>query len=301
MRRSGKLFLLTLLAFGVGRRVFSQHRSPSQRIAKPGTHISPSTSRGTWHRPSDIPYGYDVRTGSAAYAPIIGTIGGFVVTAVVLLFEIISSHHGATAPFGRAASLLVLGLISCLLGAFACAGIGAERKLTSNLPAAALYAGAATAIGVVAIIAAFEVLASIYLRETKPLFAMITAGTAIAASVLVALILGDVWLAEPQPKHWLATREKAYFWGTVSSGTAALILLIGTAAYFAGGRIALGQSGTHWFVGSGIVLAVIGGLGSMFRTMHAPDDRSVPISKVETLAVLGCLVAYLLALLLSMP
>jgi hypothetical protein len=250
--------------------------------------------------PSDEPDGYDVRKGATAYAPIIGTIGGFVVPAVVLVFEIISSNHGPTVTLGRATSLLVLGLISCLLGAFAFAAIGAEQKLTADLPAAALYAGAATSIGIVAILAAFEVLASIYLNDTRSLFAMITAGMAVAASVLVALLLGDAWIAAP-PEHWLGTRKKGYFWGRLSAGISAMALLLGTALYFTGTRIVLGHAGIHWFVGTGIVLVVICGICGMVRTMRTADGLGVPIHEVEAVVVLGCLVAYLLALLLSMP
>ena len=109
-------------------------------------------------------FGYDVRKGSAAYASILGNMGAFVVTAVVLVFTIASSHEpkGSRGSIGFAAALLVLALFSCLLGAFTFAAISAERKLTANLPAAALHAGVATAVGVVAVLAAFEVLASIY-------------------------------------------------------------------------------------------------------------------------------------------
>ena len=267
-------------------------RSTSSATPPPSSPARPSLS--------DTPYGYDVRKGAAAYAPIIGTIGGFVVPAVVLVFEITSSHHALAVPLGRATSLLVLGLISSLLGAFSFAAIGAEQKLTADLPAAALYAGAATSIGIVAILAAFEVLASIYLKDTRTLFAMITAGMAIAMSMLVALVLDDAWIAAP-PNHWLGTRKKAYFWGRLSAGIAAAVLLLGASLYFTGTRIALTQTGIHWFVGTGIVLAVIGGVCGMVRTMRTADGTGLPIYEVEAALVLGCLVAYLLAMLLSLP
>lgn len=113
--------------------------------------------------------GYDLRRGASAYAPIIGAISGFVVPAVVLIFEIASSSDSTahSAALGRSSALLVLGLIACLLSAFALAAIGAEGRLTANLTAATLYAGAATVIGVVAIIAAFEVLSEAFLPATK--------------------------------------------------------------------------------------------------------------------------------------
>jgi hypothetical protein len=248
------------------------------------------------------PLGYDLRRGTSAYAPIIGGIGGFVVPAVVLIFEIASTHHGAahSPALGRSTSLLVLGLIACLLGAFAMAAIGAERRLTPNLTAATLYAGAATAIGVVAIIAAFEALAQAFLPATKDLFVWITAGSAVGGSVLVALILGDAWSSAPQG-HWLKSRRAAYRWAVTSSAMATLVLLGATAAYSLGVRLKIDDPQMHWIVGIGIVLVLVGALGSMFRTMHPSDQNDGAITKSETGVVLCVLVSYLVALLLVMP
>lgn len=241
--------------------------------------------------------GYDVRVGAAAYAPIIGTIGGFVVTAVVLVFEIVSSHNGDYPNLlGRATSFLVLGLIACLLGAFALAAIGAEQRLTPELPPATLYAGATTAIGVVAIMAAFEVLAAIYLPETKSLFALLAVGTSIGAVVMVALALGDAWMASPD-HHWLGTKKRGYRWGTLTASLTTLGVVIGALLYFLHCRVAVGPSATHWFVGVGIIAALAAGLGSMFRTMQPLG----PLAKTEALFVLGLLTAYLVGVLVSMP
>ena len=245
--------------------------------------------------------GYDVRKGASAYAPIVGGIGGFVVTAVVLVFEIASSRHGdPPALLGHATSLLVLGLISCLLGAFAFGAIGAEQKPTAALPAASLYAGSATAIGAVAIMAAFEALATLYLQDTKPLFALITAGTAISSAVLVALVLGDAHISAPSG-HWLNDQKRAYRAAKIASAAVFLPLAGGAILYFMDIRIAVGEAATHWFVGAGIVLSMLGGLGSMFRTMHVNDGGTKSLSKIEAFLVLGCLVLYLLALVLFLP
>lgn len=248
------------------------------------------------------PLGYDVRKGAAAYAPIIGVISGFVVPTVVLIFEIASSHDSTahSAALGRTTSLLVLGLIACLLGAFAFAAIGAERQLTANLSAATLYAGAATVIGSVAIIAAFEALAQAFLPATKDLFVWITTGTAIGGTVLVSMVLGDAWVSAP-PGHWLSERSQGYRWGSITSGLASAALLAGAALYLLGARIVIGNTEMHWFVGVGIALALLGGLGSAFRTMHGPDGSERAITKSETFAVLGILVSYLVLLLLVMP
>lgn len=248
------------------------------------------------------PLGYDLRRGASAYAPIIGGIGGFVVPTVVLIFEIASTRHGAahSPALGRSTSLLVLGLIACLLGAFAIAAIGAERRLTPNLTAATLYAGASTAIGVVAIIAAFEALAQALLPATKELFVWITAGSAIGGSVLVALILGDAWSSAPEG-HWLRSRHDAYRWAVTSSAMATVALLGATLAYFMGAHLKIDDVQMHWIVGIGIVLVLVGALGSMFRTMHPLEQSDGAITKVETRVVLCVLVTYLAVLVLVMP
>ena len=227
--------------------------------------------------------GYDVRRGAAAYAPIIGGLAGFVVTAVVLVFETVASHHGeAPILFGRVTSLLVLGLIACLLGAFAFAAIGAEWEPTADLPAASLYAGSATAIGAVAIMAAFEALAAIYLQETKPLFVLMTAGAAIVATVLVVLVLGDAWSLAPS-HHWLGDQEKAFRAAIAASILAVIPLVAGTGLYFSGTHIALGTNGTQWLIGLGIGFSVITGLGSLYRTMHSATDKHRSIARTEAL------------------
>ena len=241
--------------------------------------------------------GFDARAGAAAYAPILGTVGGFVVTAVVLVFEIVSSHNGEYPNLlGRATSLLVLGLIACLLGAFALGAIGAEKKLIPELLAATLYAGAAAAIGVVAIMAAFEVLAAIYLPETKSLFALLVIGTSVGAAVMVALVLGDGWTVIPN-RHWLGTKRRGYLWGTIAAGSATFGVAVGALLYFLHCRVAVGPGATHWFVGVGIVAALVTGVGSMFRTMRPLGA----LTKTEAVLVLGSLTAYLVAVLISMP
>lgn len=196
--------------------------------------------------------------------------------------------------------MLVLGLIACLLGAFALAAIGAERELTADLPAASLYAGAATSIEVVAIMAAFEALATIYLPDTKSLFALMAAGAAIASAVLVSLVLGDAWISAPED-HWLGSQRAGVYWGSVTSAVSAATLIGGTVLYFAGIKVAINDQATHWFVGVGMGLALASGLGSMFRTMHSVDGKHRAIAKGEAFAVLGGLVTYLSVLVLCMP
>jgi len=251
--------------------------------------------------------GYDVRAGAAAYAPIVGAIGGFVVPAVVLVFDIASRHHVAhggrtEALLGAATAFLVLGLISCLLGAFALAAIGAERSTTPSLIAAVLHAGAGTAVGVVAILAAFEALAALFFGDAELPFAAITVGAAVAGVVLVALVLGDAWSTPvPGEDYWLTTRRQCNHWAIIFSVAGCVPVLGSAVAHFS--RVGLHAEGAvlSVLVVSGICIAMAAGLGSMFRTVRGDDGHERPLERREVIVTVAVLAAYLSALILTMP
>jgi hypothetical protein len=255
----------------------------------------------------EIPFGYDLRLGAAGYAPIVGAIAGFVVTGLVLLFDLASRHAASQTPrtealLGRASALLVLGLIACLLAAFALAAIGAETRLTPNLTAAILYVGMCTAIGIVAIIAAFEVLATIYLPETHDLFAWATGGVAVAGSVLVAFVLGDAWRTPCLPKdHWLFGSDNSARWALRTAGAGVAVVGCAITLYFSDVRIAAGNNGLHLIVGTGIMLALLSGVAGIIRAMHRDDGAGREIKKPEAVAVIGVMNLYLAVFLLLMP
>lgn len=252
-------------------------------------------------------WGYDPRRGAAGYAPIIGGTSGFVVTAVVVVFTVQpAGRHVDPTLLALATGLLVLGLIACLLSSFVFAAIGAERELTTNLAPAALLAGSAAALGIVAIVGAFEVLAAIYLPVARELFAIITVGTEIGATVIVASVLGDAWLA-PQltpynvTPQWLDDAQKskrAAFQGCVACVT---LVAIGALLYFTGLKLHLGRSGTNLFIGVGIGLTLILALGGLLRTIHATDGQNVGLKPAETAAVLAALCVYLAVMTVSLP
>jgi hypothetical protein len=268
---------------------------------------SPSRVNGQAQSPdSEHPFGYDLRKGVSSYSQIVGLIGGFVVTAVALIFSIAAQRKSGhpvehALLLGRATALLVLGFISCFVGAFALASIGAERRLTPNLTAATLYAGVCTSIGIVSIFAAFEVLAAIYLSQTKELFALITAGAGVTASVMVAFVLGDAWITPQPPGHWLAERTKAALWAIGLGVAGAVVVLAATALYFSSDRVDVSVDGLHWFIGVGIALVLASGLGSMFRAMHSVDGTGRAIWHTEAFVALALMNAYIGLCLLIMP
>lgn len=252
-------------------------------------------------------HGYDVRAGAAAYAPIIGGMGGVIVTAVVLVFTVRPPGQRVDPTLlGFATGLLVLGLIASLLAAAVFAAIGSERVLTVNLPAAALHAGTATAVGFVATIAAFEVLSAIYLPTAKSLFAMITVGAELGAGVLVALVLGDAWLAVADTPwntrpQWIADRRAGSRNATIACAIMVAFLAVGAVLYFAGVKLSLGVRGSHAFVAAGIALAVASALAGVMRTWHDDGGQDHGVKLPEAVVSLGLLTAYLVLMMLLLP
>jgi hypothetical protein len=273
-----------------------------QQVQTRGTRPRPTVEWG-----SEIPFGYDLRRGAAGYAPIVGAIAGFVVTGLVLLFDLASRHAASQSAWteallGRASALLVLGLIACLFAAFALAAIGAEARLTPNLTAAILYVGMCTAIGIVAIIAAFEVLATIYLPDTHDLFAWATGGVAVAGSVLVAFVLGDAWRTPGLPEdHWLHGPAKSARWAIGAAIVSLSTLGCAMVLYFSNVRIGTGNDGLHLVVGVGIALVLLTGIAGTLRAMHSEDGEGREIGKPEAIVVIGLMNAYLAVFLLLMP
>lgn len=294
---TGLVGLVWLAALSRTARRMKPTPTPAQHTVAPDP--AEDASRG------EPEFGYDVRRGAAAFAPIIGTVGGFVVPAVVLVFELASRHAGAgnevETLLGIATAFLVLGLIACVLGAFAFAALGAERKTTPSLIAASMYAGAGTVIGAVAIMAAFDALAACYLKDTKDLFASITIGSALAGTILVGLVVADAWTAKNPPQHWLRTRPQCRRWSLVACVSTCIPIAVSGGLRLLGVSLSANGDRLHLIVGAGIVLAIAGALGAMFRTTPRDSGAAAPLAIREVVGVMGLLTIYLMGLLLIMP
>lgn len=111
---------------------------------------------------------YDIRQGAAAFAPIVGALGALAVPAIIVLFTSRQESVASRGPFlSLAAGLLIVAMIGSLTGALGLAAIGAEQDLTANLVPATMFLLMPVVISIVAILAAFEVLAALYLPESK--------------------------------------------------------------------------------------------------------------------------------------
>jgi hypothetical protein len=72
---------------------------------------------------------HDIRKIVQTTAPIVGSIGGFVVPAVALVLIVAPSTHRNQALLGLTSGLLALALIGCLVGAFALGSLAGEGRL----------------------------------------------------------------------------------------------------------------------------------------------------------------------------
>jgi hypothetical protein len=245
---------------------------------------------------------YDLRKGAAAHSSIVGSVGGFVVTAVVLVFTIAHDDAQATpARMALVAGLLVLALIGCLLGAFSLAAISGETTLTPNLPAAGMYVGTGIVISIVAILAAFEGLAAIYLPQSKILFAGISAAGAIAGLILNGLGVVDAWANHPGAVEWIRSRSHANTWGVRLGLIAAVPVALAFALYAADVRIEWSTAATNYLVGVGILAVTGASLLGTVRTVHADDGRSRGIRREEAIGIQLVASVYLAILLVSLP
>jgi hypothetical protein len=74
-------------------------------------------------------------------------------------------------------------MIGSFAGSLGLAAIGAEEDSTANLVPATLFLHVSVMLSVVVVLAAFEVLAALYLPESKTLLALITATAGLIGSL----------------------------------------------------------------------------------------------------------------------
>jgi hypothetical protein len=143
--------------------------------------------------------------------------------------------------------------------------------------------GAAVVVGVVNILAVFQVLASLYLEDTKTLFAAIIAIGGYFGVYFVALAVGDSWAIAPEDedvrRRW---QEEQWLKGELSAQLAAWCLaglgvLPVTGAILLRGFLDLPLTSgrvnglTCAGLGLGVVMIAFG----MNRTWHRPDGWRV--------------------------
>jgi hypothetical protein len=254
---------------------------------------------------------YDVRSGAVGYAPIVGTLGALAVPAVIVLFTARPVAVSDNILVTLAAGFLVVSMIGSIIGAISLAAIGGETEATPNLPPAIMFAAVPVVIALVNFVAAFEVLAALYLPQAKVLLAVITAAVGALGVFFTALALGDSWSAVPPPgrerKEW--KKRKQWITKQKEADKAAIqVVLIGVVPALTGlltrlARLEVAPSNliTNCIVGAGLVLSVLGTIASALRTAHPIRGYSDGVYRWEAYATTLTTSAYTLAVLIFLP
>ena len=279
------------------------------------TRVVTSTNNQACHvsqtSPAVMEGRYDIRRGTAAYAPITGAIGALAVPAIILLFTVQPKPTVQHAPFiALAAGLLIVAMIASFTGAIGMAAIGAELDPTANLVPATLFLAIPVVVSIVTVLGAFEVLASIYLPASKTLFALIAAAAGISGVFFMAFAIGDCWQLGPTsdserdrwlPTQWIQTKAQAYRWAQLVTLASIVPAASGMVIRIAGAGATPSSSSVDWLVGSALVLVLVGGFWGIFRTEHPLDGIQKGLRPYEAFGTTLAVSFYILFLMITLP
>ncbi|HET7418126.1 MAG TPA: hypothetical protein VFJ61_10930 [Solirubrobacterales bacterium] len=234
-------------------------------------------------------------------APIIGGIGGFVVTAIVLVLQKSPSQQGQAAQVQLAAGLLALSLSGCLVGAFSLASLAGESKQTVNLQAAAMYMAVGPTIAIVAILAAFHVLAKLYIPQASDLFAAMAAMVGIAGVVYNSTGIIDEWDTSPGSSRWVRSRHHAEAWVTYLVAAGSVPVVAGGVLLAMGFTLHPSSGAVTWHMLTGMAIAVGGGVMGLFRSLHSVSGNDPGIERWEAIGLQLVMGLYIAALIVILP
>ena len=255
---------------------------------------------------------YDVRVGASSYAPIVGAMGSLAVTAIVVVFTVPQGVSKTSIAF--AAGLLAIGFFGSLLGSFALAAIGAERDPTVNLAAAILFTCVPVILGIVAILGAFSVLASIYIPESAGLFRGITAAGGAFGVVFSVFSIADSVGLHPttmSPKNfedwlsrqWIKSRSQGLRASNLVLAVCLLpLVIVGVMRFIFDVSIPLNATAVNWVIGGGILVSLVGTWLGLMKTTHPKignDQRA--LKPFEAWAPNAIISLYVCALVLTLP
>ena len=128
---------------------------------------------------------YDIRAAAPSYVTVIGAVGGFAVTVVVLLLSQDKLGAPARHAAGVSVNLFMISLVGSVMAGFALGAISGEKKLHGGVSAAGLIANSGLAVGVVALFAGFAALSEVYDHSSLVLLTLTSAGVGIAAALYI--------------------------------------------------------------------------------------------------------------------
>ena len=245
---------------------------------------------------------YDLRKVVPTTASILGTVGGFAVTAIVVVLTVAPSDNPPPDLLALASGLLALSLIGCLTGAFSLASLAAEKELTVNLTAAGMYMSVGPTIGVVATLTAFQVLASMYIPDSKGLFATMAMLVGVGGAVFNGFAPLDELDGANPDSDWIQSRGEAVAWTVRLSIIAAAPLLVGFMLYAAGLTVRLSTRWVTGFIAVGMLIAIACALAGVFRTV--PPESGAPehgLRRREAIALQAILGAFMGAMFVCLP
>lgn len=231
---------------------------------------------------------YDIRKGAAAYAPIIGAFGALAVPAITVLFT--TSKSGNETLITLAAGLLVVAMLGSLASSIALAAVGAEQDETANLPAAVMFVAVGVVISMIAVLAAFEVLAAIYLPASKTLFAVMTGAGGLIGVYFTSFAVGDCWRAGPsdpavkkvwQGTQWIKSPQQGYREAMRLAGISSLPAAAGIILRLFEVKFTPTPANVNALVGIGLAVAITGTLWGTQRTAHALDGNQKGLRRYE--------------------
>jgi hypothetical protein len=251
---------------------------------------------------------YDIRRGTAGYAPIIGTFGALAVPAIIVLFTVPTPAQPHMVAL--AAGLLIVAMIASITGAIGMAAIGAEQDPTANLVPATMFLAVAVAVSLVSVLAAFEVLAAMYLPHSETLFAVITGSAGLLGAYFTALSIADSWHTGPtdpaEKNRWLTTQwiksqEVAEKQTLMVLAVGAIPALAGIAMRVFGAHLGLTPAIATWLVAAALALALGAVTIGAFRTRHPVDGRQKGLRRREAYGTTMAISVYTLAMMIFLP
>lgn len=253
---------------------------------------------------------YDIRKGAAAYAPIIGAFGALAVPAITVLFTTSKSGHETLITL--AAGLLVVAMLGSLASSIALAAVGAEQDETANLPAAVMFIAVSVVISMISVLAAFEVLAAIYLPASKTLFAVMTGVGGLIGAYFTSFAVGDCWRAGPSDQAakaawintnepWIQTQEQGYREAMRLAGISSLPAAAGIILRLFEVKLTPTPANVNALISVGLAVAILGTFWGVQRTAHAIDENQKALRWQEAYATSCTASMFTLAVLVFLP
>jgi hypothetical protein len=254
---------------------------------------------------------FDIRQGAAAFAPIVGAFGALAVTAIVVLFTVPPRPTPYRAPFlALAAGLLIVAMIGSFAGSLGLAAIGAEQDSTANLVPATLFLHVSVMLSVVVVLAAFEVLAALYLPESKTLLALITATAGLVGSLTTSFGASDSWHCGPADPversewlktQWIRSHAQAYAWTNRLIIISSIPIVLGIALRLIGVEARPTTATANWVTGVGFIITIVAVLSGFLRARHPVNGPQKGLRREEAFAATLALSLYVLGLMIFLP